>query len=129
MTQRAPNNRSNRIVNDAGILQFNTWRYYINRFGCCHFKGRGIEDNYYLLRPIYLNNGDKVNTRAKFFIALQESPLREGFEYIVSDHQAAVDTAKLFYHPEVCNEDDVIIWRNRLRFYELRNLEILLPQL
>ena len=65
MTQRAPNNRSNRIVNDAGILQFNTWRYYINRFGCCHFKGRGIEDNYYLLRPIYLNNGDKVNTRAK----------------------------------------------------------------
>ena len=33
-----------RLANSAGILEFNTWRYYINNFS---FKGKGIEDNYY----------------------------------------------------------------------------------
>ena len=43
----------NRHFNDAGILATNTWRYYIQNFGCSHFKGRGIEDNIYLLRPLF----------------------------------------------------------------------------
>jgi hypothetical protein len=34
--------RSKRLLNDAGILYFNTWRYYIANFGCFSFKGRGI---------------------------------------------------------------------------------------
>ena len=124
MSRRRGLINNNRIANDVGIFQFNTWRYYINTFGCCHFKGRGIEDNYYLLRPIYLNNGEKVNTRRKFLIALQENHLREGFEYIVSDHQAAVDTAKLIYHPELCDNEDVHSWQNRVHIYVLRNIRI-----
>ena len=31
----------------VGILAADTWRYYINNFGCSHFKGTGLEDNYY----------------------------------------------------------------------------------
>ena len=49
-----------RLANSAGILVFNTWRYYINNFGCFSFKGRDIEDNYYLSRPIYLLDGKQV---------------------------------------------------------------------
>ena len=116
--------RSATIVNNIGILGFNTWRYYINRFGCCHFKGRGIEDNYYLLRPIYLNNGEKVSSRAKFLRACQENVLLEGVDFILSDHQAAVDTAKVLYHPELCDEEDFINFQARNQYYFQRNLSL-----
>ena len=53
-----------RLANSAGVLEFNTWRYYINNKGCFSFKGKGIEDNYYLLRrPINLLDGTQVKSR------------------------------------------------------------------
>jgi len=58
--------RKRKIADDAGILEFNTWRYYVRNFGCSHFKGRDIEDNYYLLRPLYLLDGKPVNLRKRF---------------------------------------------------------------
>ena len=84
-------NRINRLSNDAGILYFNTWRYYIANFGCLHFKGRGIEDNLYLLRPIFLLNGERVYNRATFQLAKEAGIVREGIDYILNDHQAAVN--------------------------------------
>jgi hypothetical protein len=53
-------------ANSVGILAADTWRYYINNFGCSDFKGTGLEDNYYLLRPIYLNNGERVKIKELF---------------------------------------------------------------
>ena len=56
---------SNRLANDAGIVATNTWRHYIQNFGCSHFKVRGIEDNIYLLAT-FLDNGERVRNRATF---------------------------------------------------------------
>lgn len=97
------------LANNTGILQFNTWRYYINTFGCSHFKGRDLEDNYYLLRPIFLLNGTPVNSRAKFWQANAETPLILGRDYIISGHQAAVSAAKFLYHPEFVEQADLDI--------------------
>ena len=84
------------IVNHVGILKYDTWRYYINLFDCSHFKGIGIEDNYYLFRNIYLNNGKLVNSRKKFWLAHSETPLNHGIDYIISDHQAAFSVANSY---------------------------------
>jgi len=69
-----------------------------------------------------LTNGDRVKSRTTFLRALQEIELREGIDYIISDHQAAVDTAKLLYHPELCDEEDLNIFRARLQYYFERQL-------
>ena len=96
----------NRHFNDAGILATNTWRYYIQNFGCSHFKGRGIEDNIYLLRPLFLDNGERVRNRATFRQAKEAGIIVERVDYILNDHQAAVTAAKFFYHPELFEEAD-----------------------
>ena len=106
---------SNRLANDAGILATNTWRYYIQNFGCSHFKDRGIEDNIYLLRPLFLNNGERVRNRATFRQAIEEGIIVERIDYIFNDHQAAVTAAKFFYHPELFEEADFYY---QLRYYE-----------
>ena len=62
-------------------------RYYIKNFGYLHFKGTGIEDNYYLLRPIWLNNGEQVVNKRTFLIAKEESNLVEGVDFIISIHE------------------------------------------
>ncbi len=72
--------RKRKIADDAGILEFNTWRYYVRNFGCSHFKGRDIEDNYYLLRPLYLLDGKQVNSRKRFNQLLEEKELLFGRE-------------------------------------------------
>ena len=82
-------------ANSVGILAADTWRYYINNFGCSHFKGTGLEDNYYLLRPIYLNNGERVKNKRTLLIAKEENRLVQGFDYIISSHSDAVLAAKL----------------------------------
>ena len=66
--------RNENLVNNVGILCTDTWQYK-RTFGCLNFKGTGIENNYYLLRPIYLNFGERVNTKRKFLLAQQQSPL------------------------------------------------------
>jgi hypothetical protein len=91
------NNVNNRVANNVGILTVDTWRFYINNFGCRHFKGTGIEDNYYLLRPIYLNCGDLVKSKRKFVLAKEESNLIEGLDYILYNHLDAVLAAKIIY--------------------------------
>ncbi len=58
-------NRRKNTANSVGILEYNTWRYYINNFECSHFKGLDIEDNYYLFRPIYLLDNTPVNSRSE----------------------------------------------------------------
>jgi len=65
--------RTRKIADDAGIFEFNTWRYYVRNFGCSHFKGRYIEDNYNLLRPLYLLDGKPVNSRKRFNQILKEN--------------------------------------------------------
>jgi len=118
-------NRNNRLSNDAGILCFNTWRYYIANFGCLHFKGRGIEDNFYLLRPIFLLNGERVYNRATFQLAKEAGIVREGIDYILNDHQAAVSAAKFFYHQEEYEDSDFLFYIAyferlfRLQYYQL----------
>ena len=87
------------MVNNVGILVTDTLQYYKRTFGCLNFKGTGIENNYYLLRPIYLNSGDRVNSKRKFLLAQQQSPLFEGLDYIISDHFDAISAAKLLYLP------------------------------
>ena len=87
-------------ITASGHLNVETWRYYVREFGCSHFKGKGIEDNYYLLRPIFLSNGTSVNSRKKFFQAKQEQVLIEGEDYITNDHMQAIDAAITLYHPE-----------------------------
>ena len=105
----------NRHFNDAGILATNTWRHYIQNFGCFHFKGRGIEDNIYLLRPLFLDNGERVRNRATFRQAKEAGIIVERVDYILNDHQAAVTAAKFFYHPELLEEADYYF---HLRYYE-----------
>ena len=95
-----------RFVNSAGILEFNTWRYYINYKGCFSFKGKGIEDNYYLLRPIYLLDGMQVKSRKLFWQAKAEAELIWGTDYIIGSHQAAVSLAKGIYHPNLIETAD-----------------------
>jgi hypothetical protein len=99
--------RSNRLANTVGILSVDTWRYYINNFGCLHFKGTGIEDNYYLLRPIWLNNGEQVVNKRTFLIAKEESVLVEGVDFIISKHLDAVLAAKLKYHSNLISAEEV----------------------
>ena len=109
--------RSNRLANSVGILSVDTWRYYINNFGCLHFKGTGIEDNYYLLRPIWLNNGEKVVNKRTFLIAKEESNLVEGVDFIISIHLDAVLAAKLKYHSYLISAEeevpDVLVFLTR----------------
>jgi hypothetical protein len=100
------------IANHVGILEYDTWRYYINQFNCSHFKGIGIEDNYYLFRKIYLNNGDRVTSRKKFWQANFEHPLIHGTDYIISDHQAAVSLAKFIFHPELLTAEDNLYFQD-----------------
>ena len=99
-------------ANHIGILEYDTWRYYIKQFDCTHFKGTGIEDNYYLFRPIYLNNGERVTSRKKFWQAHSEHPLNHGADYIISDHQAAVSIAKFLFHPEIFTEEDYLYFQD-----------------
>ena len=87
-------------ITASGYLNVETWRYYVREFGCSHFKGKGIEDNYYLLRPIYLSNGILVKSRKTFFEAKQEQVLIEGDDYIINDHMKAIEAAMTLYHPE-----------------------------
>ena len=93
----------------TGILEFNTWRYYIKNFECSHFKGRDIEDNYYLFRPILLLDGTRVNSRKRFWQANAEQPLILGRDYIIGSHQAAVSIAKLLFHPHFIEQADIEI--------------------
>ena len=102
------------ITNHVGILEYDTWRYYINQFSCSHFKGTGTEDNYYLFRPIYLNNGERVTSRKKFWLAHSENPLNHGTDYIISDHQAAVSVAKYLFHPELFTQEDYLFFEDYL---------------
>jgi hypothetical protein len=102
-------------ANHVGILEYDTWRYYINRFNCSHFKGTGVEDNYYLFRIINLNNGDRVTSRKKFWQANSENPLIHGADYIISDHQAAVSFAKFFFHPELFTAEDYLYFQDYYR--------------
>ena len=99
-------NRSNHLSNDAGILKINTWRYYVTNFGCLHFKGREIEDNFYLLKPIFLENGERVRNKATFQQAREAGIIFDGVDYILNDHQAAVSFAKFIYHKEAIDETD-----------------------
>jgi hypothetical protein len=48
----------------------------------------------------------------------------EGVDFILSDHQAAVDTAKVLYHPELCDEEDFINFQARNQYYFQRNLSL-----
>ena len=77
-------------ITTSGHWNVETWRYYIREFGCSHFKGKNIEDNYYLLRPIYLLNGKLVKSRKAFYQAKQEQVLIEGEDYIINDHINAI---------------------------------------
>ena len=110
-------------ANSVGILAADTWRYYINNFGCSHFKGTGLEDNYYLLRPIILNNGEKVKNKRTFLLAKEEYRLIQGFDYIISSHSDAVLAAKIKYRIDLISPDeyaDVIAF---LEKYDLLWLE------
>jgi hypothetical protein len=102
-------NRRRTIANSVGILEYNTWRYYVNNFGCSHFKGIDTEDNYYLFRPIYLLDGKPVNSRKRFWQANAEVPLIRGRDFIISGHQAAVSVAKYIYHPTLIEQADLEI--------------------
>ena len=77
-------------ITASGHWNVETWRYYVREFGCSHFKGKGIEDNYYLPRPIFLSDGTSVNSRKKFFQAKQEQVLIEGEDYIINDHMKVI---------------------------------------
>ena len=93
-------------ANSVGILAADTWRYYINNFGCSHFKGTGLEDNYYLLRPIILNNGERVKNKRTFLLAKEENRLVQGFDYIISSHSDAVLAAKIKYRIDLITPDE-----------------------
>ena len=105
------------MSSSTGVLVYNTWRYYINNFNCSDFKGKGIEDNYYLFRPIYLNNGERVTSRETFWQALSEHHLIHGTDYIISDHQAAVSIAKFIFHPSKFTEEDNLFFEEYAFFH------------
>ena len=97
-----------KIADGAGVLEFNTWRYYVRNFGCSHFKGRGIEDNYYLLRPHYLLDGKPVNSRKRFYQLLEEKEVIFCRDYVLSGgQQLAIAAAKYLYHPELMEQMDI----------------------
>jgi len=56
----SPQRINETLVNNVGILVTDTWQYYKRTFGCLNLKGTGIEINYYLLRPIYLQSKFKT---------------------------------------------------------------------
>jgi len=95
----------------AGILEFNTWRYYVKNFGCSHFKGNDIEDNYYLFRPIYLLDGKLVNSKKRFVQAkAEQQELIFGKDYVISSQQLAISVAKYYFHPEYIEQVDLDIF-------------------
>ena len=96
------------LINISGILVTDTWPYYKRTFGCSNFKGTGIENNYYLLRPIFLNSGVSVNSKRKFLLAQQENQLFEGLDYILSDQHDAITAAKLIYLPFLVEPEEGI---------------------
>ena len=96
-------------TNSCGILVTDTWLFYKRSFDCSNFKGTGLENNYYLLRPIYLNSGELVNSKRKFIIAQQQQQLFEGIDFIVSDQHDAITAAKLIYLPHLVEREETII--------------------
>ena len=76
-----------------------------------NFKGTGIENNYYLLRPIHLNSGERVNTKRKFLLAQQQSPL-----FKVLEQFDAITAAKLLYLPFLVGPEEGVAF---LRKYNL----------
>ena len=98
------------IVNRSGILATDTWPFYKRTFGCSNFKGTGIENNYYLLRPIILNSGEPVNSKRKFLLANQQQQLFEGLDYIISDQHDAITAAKFIYLPFLVEPEEGIIF-------------------
>jgi hypothetical protein len=90
-----------------GILEFNTWRYYVKNFGCSHFKGSDIEDNCYLFRPIYLLDGKLLSSKRRFVKAEAEQELIFGIDYVISSQQLANSIAKHFFHPEHIEQADL----------------------
>ena len=99
------------LANSSGILTTDTWPFYKRNFGCSNFKGTGIENNYYLLRPIFLNSGVAVNSKKKFLLAQQEHQLIEGLDFIVSDQYDAITAAKLLYLPFLVEpEEGISFW-------------------
>ena len=71
-----------------------------------HFKGSGIEDNYYLLRPIWFNNGEQVKNKRTFLLAKAESVLIEGIDFILFNHLDAVLAAKIKYHANIWSVEE-----------------------
>jgi hypothetical protein len=110
--RRRRRKRKRKIADDAGILEFNTWRYYVRNFGCSHFKGRDIEDNYYLLRPLYLLDGKPVNLRKRFHQFLEEKELLFCRDYVLSGgQQLAIAAAKFLYQPDFVEPMDIELFR------------------
>ena len=105
--------RFENLVNSSGILVTDTWPYYKRTFGCSNFKGTGIENNYYLLRPIFLNSGVLVNSKRKFLLANQEHQLFEGLDYILSDQHDAITAAKFIYLPFLVEPEEGIAFLQR----------------
>ena len=101
-------NRLENIANRSGILATDTWPFYKRTFGCSNFKGTGLENNYYLLRPIILNSGEPVNSKRKFLLAHQQQQLFEGLDYIISDQHDAITAAKLIYLPFLVEPEEGI---------------------
>jgi hypothetical protein len=97
-------------------LLTNTWLFYKRSFDCSNFKGTGLENNYYLLRPIYLNSGELVNSKRRFIIAQQQKQLFEGIDFIVSDQHDAITAAKLLYLPFLVGHEEEVAF---LRKYNL----------
>ena len=97
-------------TNSCGILVTDTWLFYKRSFDCSNFKGTGLENNYYLLRPIYLNSGELVNSKRRFIIAQQQKQLFEGIDFIVSDQHDAITAAKLIYLPHLVEPEETIIF-------------------
>ena len=76
---------------------------------------QGIEDNYYLLRPINLLDGTQVKSRKLFWQANAEAELIWGTDYIIGSHQAAVSLAKGIYHPNLIETADREIISDTIR--------------
>jgi hypothetical protein len=103
-------NRVENIANRSGTLATDTWPFYKRTFGCSNFKGTGIENNYYLLRPIILNSGEPVNSKRKFLLANQQQQLFEGIDYIISDQHDAITAAKFIYLPFLVEPEEGLIF-------------------
>ena len=108
-----PAERIENLANSSGILSTDTWPFYKRNFGCSNFKGTGIENNFYLLRPIFLNSGVVVNSKRKFLLARQENQLFEGLDFIISDQFDAIIAAKLLYLPLLVEPEEGIAFLNK----------------